>query len=638
MTDRQPIEVVRARLLEVTSYAPSRPNMDWRCPAHDDSTSSLSLSEGADGRVLLHCHAGCDVASVLERLRLEPADLFPDDPERRNGSNGGGEWTPRGDAVAVYDYVDEDGRLLFQVLRTAKKEFPQRRPDPSKRGGWAWRLDDTRRVLYRLPRVVAAAADGEAVFVCEGEKDVQSIEAAGAVATCNPGGAGKWADEYARVLQGARVIVVADRDQPGRRHARRVAASLTGVAASVRIVEAAEGKDATDHLRAGRTLEELLLWSPEEYHEEGSAPPTDPKALQIVSAADFVTETDAMGSIGWLAKSVWPADAYGVVAAEQKAGKTWAILDLVVSVASGTPWMGRFDCDEAGPVLVFLGEGGKRKMRRRFDAVCRQRGLALADLPVRLCFRAPHLTSARHMEMLAAELGEHRPRLVIVDPLYLAARGAKGSQLYEMGEHLAEVQAVVQEASAALVIVHHWNKTGEGKGAKRMSGVGPGEWGRVLGSASVRSKSTDDRGATTVILDWQFEGDEIPDIEFRIRRRVWAEDRDDLDSPMHYEIDELPMETDDAVDDEHRGLAPSARRVLAALKGAPDWLSVTDIGDRLAGEGTPLKKRTIQAALKALHEEGLVEPLGGSDSSFSWRLSTGPGAGSGDGPSLQEGE
>lgn len=39
-----------------------------------------------------------------------------------------------------------------------------------------------------------------------------------------------------------------------------------------------------------------------------------------------------------------------------KAGKTWAVLDAAVSVASGTPWLGRFACQQ-GSVLVYAGEG-----------------------------------------------------------------------------------------------------------------------------------------------------------------------------------------------------------------------------------------------------------------------------------------
>jgi hypothetical protein len=114
-----------------------------------------------------------------------------------------------------------------------------------------------RRVLYRLPAVLEAARAGGTVYVAEGEKDVHALERAGAVATCNPAGAGKWRPEYADALAGAHVVVVADADEPGRKHARQVAASLEGKATSVAVVAPGKGKDAADHLAAGRGLEDF---------------------------------------------------------------------------------------------------------------------------------------------------------------------------------------------------------------------------------------------------------------------------------------------------------------------------------------------------------------------------------------------
>jgi 5S rRNA maturation endonuclease (ribonuclease M5) len=146
--------------------------------------------------------------------------------------------------------------LLFQVVRFEPKDFRQRRPNGN--GGWAWRLGKTRRVIYRLPRVLAAVEAGETVWVAEGERDVESLERVGVVATCNPMGALKWRKEYAESLRGAKVVVVQDKDDAGRRHAQEVVKSLLGVATEVKLVEGAEGKDAAEHLGAGRTIEELV--------------------------------------------------------------------------------------------------------------------------------------------------------------------------------------------------------------------------------------------------------------------------------------------------------------------------------------------------------------------------------------------
>jgi hypothetical protein len=69
-----------------------------RCPAHDDNGPSLSIKEGDDGRILLHCFAACPVADVAAALGLELSDLFPTKLEAHRGTRP--RWNPR-DLLAV---------------------------------------------------------------------------------------------------------------------------------------------------------------------------------------------------------------------------------------------------------------------------------------------------------------------------------------------------------------------------------------------------------------------------------------------------------------------------------------------------------------------------------------------------------
>ena len=219
------------------------------CPAHDDRNPSLDVDPADDGKVLILCRVcGAKGSDVVEKVAgLTLGDLMPED----RSTNGNGRHIE-----ATYPYRDGSGAVLFEAVRYVPKDFKQRRADPERPGEWIWNLQGVRRVLFHLPELLAADP-WEVVYVTEGERDVLAIERAGGIATCNPMGAGKWRDEYAEHLRDRTVVIVADKDDAGAAHAQAVRASLEGVAASVRIVQAATGNDAADHLAAGKTLDEF---------------------------------------------------------------------------------------------------------------------------------------------------------------------------------------------------------------------------------------------------------------------------------------------------------------------------------------------------------------------------------------------
>ena len=237
-----------------------------RCPAHADDKASLAIKEAGEGRVLVYCHAGCSQDAVIDALR--DRGLWPDRPKTN------GDTKPRAE-IATYDYVDTDGTLVFQVVRYAPKDFRQRRPDG--KGGWVWKAA-TRVVPYRLPEIQEASASERPVFIVEGEKDVDNLTKLGIVATCNAGGAGKWRVEHAEYLKGADVIIVPDNDAPGRQHAESVAASLTGVAARVRILTLPDlppKGDVSNWIEAGGATEDwwALVEEATEWRETVAAQP-----------------------------------------------------------------------------------------------------------------------------------------------------------------------------------------------------------------------------------------------------------------------------------------------------------------------------------------------------------------------------
>lgn len=53
-----------------------------RCAAHSDRSPSLSIMEGEDGRIVLHCFAGCTIEEICSALRITVTDLFADSISR----------------------------------------------------------------------------------------------------------------------------------------------------------------------------------------------------------------------------------------------------------------------------------------------------------------------------------------------------------------------------------------------------------------------------------------------------------------------------------------------------------------------------------------------------------------------------
>lgn len=339
--------------------------------------------------------------------------------------------------------------------------------------------------------------------------------------------------------------------------------------------------------------------------------PTDPDAPSIVADSPARPDLLVMESIQevlarvrskpprrYLVRRIWAEGSYGVLSAQDKAGKTWADLDLAVSASSGTPWMNTWPVDVSGPVVLFLGEGGEDKAVRRLEAICRSRGLVLDDLPLYLCFRTPRMTDVAHLAQVGDFIANVQPVLVIVDPLYLAAGGADGKDLFAMGDVLGRLQHLCEPKGVALFVTHHWNKGGVGTGHHRSTGVGPGAWGRTNISMSAEDAAAE-RGThgTTVDLTLEFQGDEVAEPDTTIRRHVWADDDNDLNSPLHYEI--TPLTASAAETDK--------RAAILAIVQANDGITFGNLRKQAGGNTV-----TTGALIDALVQAGDLRQTSGS--------------------------
>jgi hypothetical protein len=451
-----PVEKLVAAL-EIHGCRPKRngDNAYARCPGHDDKRASLSIGTGNDDRALVKCHAGCKTTDVLAALGLEESDLFP--PKDASGKR----------IVAEYTYVDEAGAELYQAVRFEPKDFRQRHRE--KGGPWIWKLDGVRRVLYRLPELLAGIASDATVYVVEGEKDTDALRALGAVATCNPMGAGKWRDEYAEALRGARVVIIADKDVPGRTHAAAVEASLRGKAASVRVVEVPAGKDASDYIAAGAKREDFERL-------EASAP----------SAGGLVVL-----SVGEMLERAWPpreqmlspfvtSKSLSMIHAYRGYGKTWLAHTIGLAVASGgvalpSPFESRCAWSAPTPRRVVLVDGempaGVIKARlvqlisgNLYEPDGRLSIIADDVQPEGL----PSLSNAAGRERIGEKLGD--AEFVILDNISTLFRGLDENEA-DGWDEAQEWLIRLRREGRSVLLVHHSGKSGAQRGTSKREDV-----------------------------------------------------------------------------------------------------------------------------------------------------------------------
>jgi hypothetical protein len=332
--------------------------------------------------------------------------------------------------------------------------------------------------------------------------------------------------------------------------------------------------------------------------------PQSSLALTFHTLADLCARFDAAGPRRYLIRGVWPAATYGVHGAPMKAQKSWNAFDAGVSVASGTDWLGAYPVDDPGSVIIFAGEGGEAAIVRRLRAICASRDLNAEDLPITICIRAPHLSDLGHLQLMADHLAATRARLVILDPLYLAAGGADSKDLYAMGGLLERPQHLCDQTGTALLVVTHYNRQ-QGSGPTRLTGAGPAEWGRVLIGAEVKSRHTDQATkATTVVAELDVIGGEIPDLTFRIKRTITADDPDNLNSPLHYTVAVLDDDSDSHCED----MPPARRKLLDAVTALGRPASQSELIDWIAQKhGHGLYRTTASAQLNELRKTDLVD-------------------------------
>lgn len=419
------------------------------CPCHDDRRNSLSVGQGEDGKILLHCHAGCDTADVASVLGLAIKDFFVEPPKRTNNRR-------RPAVVATYTYRDDNGNVLAEKQRRADKSFMWRQPDG--KGGWTWGRKGVPHRLY------VAGTMENAVFICEGEKDADNIAKLGfcAVSGENGAGPGKWLPEYTQQLKGKSVAIFSDNDDVGKAYAVETANALHGVAAGVQVLDLAtvwpdipehgDVSDLIEKVGTEQTLELIMgmigntpMWEPTVSTSSEQA-----EKLPLVSACDIAYEPPR-----WLLAPYFQRGKGTLIQSDPGTGKTAFMCAIAAHISTGTPLLG-LTVENPGDVLILSVEDDLPVLRGRLEA----NG---ADLT-----KCHFLTNAAGLNFLSPEIEQAvkqiKAKLIVFDPL----QAFLGSNIdmfraNETRPALAKLFEMCDRNDCACAIISHMGKNSFGK-------------------------------------------------------------------------------------------------------------------------------------------------------------------------------
>jgi AAA domain len=209
-------------------------------------------------------------------------------------------------------------------------------------------------------------------------------------------------------------------------------------------------------LPGGLSAEELASRTQEE--SEGVKMPmgTD-QVLPVVRVGEIAGDEIAER---WLVEELWCARSVGVIGGAPKCAKTWLGLDMALSVATGTPCLGRYAVPDPGPVLVYLAEDALLIVRERIEGMARHRGLDLDQVEVYV-ITAPvlRLDQDRDRTRLWETTRRLRPRLLVLDPL-VRLHGIDENHAGDVAELLAYFRSLQRELGLSVLLVHHTRKNG----------------------------------------------------------------------------------------------------------------------------------------------------------------------------------
>ena len=230
----------------------------------------------------------------------------------------------------------------------------------------------------------------------------------------------------------------------------------------------------------GQTTEEFVEQLARQAEKKDTEPPSWAKGI---SSADFDVEDIP---IEWLVDKLLAANSPTVIGGRFKTLKTLIACDLVVSMSSGTKFLGKWKCKRV-KVGVWSGESGRLALQNAMRRVCKARGIKPSHCDLDWHFELPPLYSGTDLAFMARLIRKKGYKAIFVDPAYLCLldsdTASKAGNVFVMGHALAPLAALGQATGCLVGLIHHfgkWTNSNDFEPAElgELSQAGMAEWPR----------------------------------------------------------------------------------------------------------------------------------------------------------------
>lgn len=199
--------------------------------------------------------------------------------------------------------------------------------------------------------------------------------------------------------------------------------------------------------------------------DEPQPAPIKPR-YEILTAAHFI---EPQPPIDWTVEGLISAGSVNVFFGEAGCGKTWALLDLAVCVADGAPWLGM--ATKQGTVLIIDEESGQRRLSRRMGEVMRGHGANDKTPILATSLAAFDMGNPNDIGEVYNLIISTGARLVIIDALADIMPNRDENAVKDTAPIFLSLRKIAEETQAAIIVIHHSNKTGGYRGSSAIKGA-----------------------------------------------------------------------------------------------------------------------------------------------------------------------